>query len=64
MTAVSMIDCTETNGDWDYIGVEKWPSLEAIKKREKFESEELQIHKYVEYKTYFGYEQSFESYGK
>jgi len=64
MTAISMIDCSETSDEWDYIGVEKWPSKEAIAKREKFEKEELRISKYVEYKTYTGHEQSFESYGK
>lgn len=64
MKAISMVDCSESNDEWDYIGVEGWPSLEAIKKREKFENEELQISKYVEYKTYLGREQSYESYGK
>lgn len=64
MTAISMIDCKETDDEWDYIGVERWPSKEAISKREKFENWELQISKYVEYKTYIGNEQSFESYGK
>lgn len=64
MTAISMIDCNDTDDEWDYIGVERWPSKEAISKREKFENEELQISKYVKYKTYIGNEQSFESYGK
>jgi len=64
MTAISMIDCNETNDEWDYIGVERWPSKEAIAKREKFENEELRISKFVDYKTYIGHEQSFESYGK
>jgi len=64
MTAISMIDCNEIDDEWDYIGVERWPSKEAISKREKFENDVLQIEKYVEYKTYIGSEQSFESYGK
>ena len=64
MTAISMIDCNETDDEWDYIGVERWPSMEAISKREKFENDDLQISRYVEYTTYLGYEQSFESYGR
>jgi hypothetical protein len=64
MKAISMIDCSDTDDEWDYIGVEGWPSMEAIAKREKFENEKLQISKYVEYKTHVGIEQSFENYGK
>lgn len=64
MTAISMIECNGKDDEWDYIGVERWPSKEAISKREEFENEALQISKYVEYKTYLGNEQSFESYGK
>lgn len=64
MTAISMIECNESEDEWDYIGVEKWPSMEAVSKREEFEHNELQISRYVEYKTYIGNEQSFESYGK
>lgn len=64
MQAISMIECDESNDEWDYIGVERWPSMESIASREKFEREELMIDKYVEYKTYVGYEQSFDSYGK
>ena len=30
MKAISMIDCSWSSDDWDYVGVEKWPSLEAI----------------------------------
>ena len=48
----------------DYIGVEEWPSLEVMGKREKFEKEELEIFKYVESKTYLGSPESFEEYGK
>jgi len=64
MKAVSMIDCSWSNEEWDYIGVEEWPSLEAIKKRELFENEELEVFKYVESKTYLGTPESFENYGK
>jgi hypothetical protein len=64
MKAISMVDCSKTDDEWDYIGVEGWPSLEAIKTRERFESDELQISKYVEYKTHIGVEQSFDDYGK
>ena len=64
MKAVSMIDCRWSNDEWDYIGVEQWPSMEAIRDREIFESEELEILKYVQAKTYLGTPQSFEDYGK
>jgi hypothetical protein len=64
MRAVSMIDCSWSNEEWDYIGVEEWPSLEAVKQRELFEKEELEIFKYVESKTYLGTPESFDDYGK
>ena len=64
MKAVSMIDCRWSSDEWDYIGVEEWPSLEAIKKRELFESEELEVSKYVESKIYMGTPESFEDYGR
>ena len=64
MTAISMIDCSGSDEEWDYIGVERWPSMEAIVKREEFETSELRISRYVEYKTHMGTEQSFDSYGK
>jgi len=64
MTAIAMIDCKDTDDEWDYIGVERWPSMEAVSKREQFENDELQISRYVEFKTYLGKEQNFESYGK
>ena len=35
MKAVSMIDRHWSNEEWDYIGAEQWPSMEAIKMREK-----------------------------
>jgi len=64
MKAISMIDCSGRDDQWDYIGVENWPSMEAIKKREKFENEVLEISKYVEYETHLGIAQPFEDYGK
>ena len=64
MKAVAMIDCSWSNEEWDYIGVEQWPTKEAIEKREKFEKEELKIFKYVESKTYLGTPESFVEYGK
>ena len=64
MKAVSMIDCSWSNEEWDYIGVEEWPSLEAIKRRELFENEELKVFKYVESKSYLGTPESFDDYGK
>lgn len=67
MKALTMIDCSwssDDNDKWDYIGVEEWPNMEAIKKREKFEKEELEVFKYVESKTYLGTPESFDDYGK
>lgn len=64
MKAVSMIDCSWSNDEWDYIGVEQWPSLDSVRKRELFENEELEISKYVESKTWLGTPQSFDDYGK
>jgi len=64
MKAVTMVDCHWSNDEWDYIGVEEWPSMEAIETREKFEKEELEIFKYVDSKTYLGTAESFDEYGK
>lgn len=64
MEAVSMVDCHWSNDEWDYIGVEQWPSMEAIKKRETFEREELEISRYVDSKTYLGTPESFVEYGR
>ena len=64
MKAVSMIDCSWSNEEWDYIGVEEWPSLEAIKTRERFENEELEVSKYVVSKAYMGTPESFDDYGR
>jgi hypothetical protein len=64
MKAISMIQCSGMDDEWDYIGVEGWPSMDAIKKREEFENKVLKISRYVTYKTHLGLEQSFDSYGK
>ena len=59
-----MVNCSGPDEEWDYIGVEEWPSIDAIKEREKFENEELEVHKYAESKTYLGSAESFSEYGK
>jgi len=64
MKAVTMIDCRWSNDEWDYIGVEQWPSMDAIETREKFENEVLDVSKYVKSKTYLGTPESFAEYGK
>jgi len=58
-----MIDCRWSNEEWNYIGVEEWPTLEALEKRAKFEFEELQKFKYIDAKTYLGTQESFAEYG-
>ena len=64
MKALIMVDCRWSNEEWDYIGVEEWPTMEAIKKREQFENAELEVFKYAESKTYLGTPESFSDYGK
>ena len=64
MKAITMINCTGFNQAWDYIGVEQWPSMEAIEKREEFENQELHVSKYVDSTTYLGTSESFAEYGK
>ncbi len=41
MKAIKMIDCRWSNEEWDYIGVEEWPNIEALEERGKFEKGEL-----------------------
>ena len=62
--AIIMVNCIGSNEEWDYIGVEEWPTITAIREREKFENEELEVHKYAESKTYLGSAESFSEYGK
>jgi hypothetical protein len=59
-----MINCSWSNEEWNAIGVEEWPSLEALEKRAKFENEELEKYRYIESKTYLGTRESFAEYGK
>jgi hypothetical protein len=59
-----MIDCRWSNEEWNYIGVEEWPTIEALEKRARFEYEELEKYRYVESKTYLGTRESFAEYGK
>jgi len=63
MKAISMVNCSWSNDEWDYVGVEHWPSMEAIEKREEFENTELETSKYVEFKTILGPPESFDGYG-
>jgi len=64
MTAVAMVDCHWSNEEWDYVGVEQWPTMEAIELRKQFEEEQRELSKYVESKTYLGTPESFAEYGK
>jgi hypothetical protein len=59
-----MVDCRWSNEEWNFIGVEDWPTLEALETRAKFEYEELEAFRYVESKTYLGTRESFAEYGK
>jgi len=59
-----MIDCRWSNEEWDFVGIEEWPTIEALEKRAKFEKEELEAFRYVESKTYLGTRESFAEYGK
>jgi uncharacterized ferredoxin-like protein len=59
-----MINCSWSNEEWSAIGIEEWPSLEALEKRAKFENEELEKYRYIESKTYLGTRESFAEYGK
>jgi len=64
MKAVTMVNCSWSNEDWDYIGVEQWPSMAAIEEREQFENEVLGVSKYIVSKTILGTPESFAEYGK
>ncbi len=59
-----MIDCRWSNEEWNYIGVEEWPTIEALEMRAKFEHEELEKYRYIESKTYLGTCESLADYGK
>jgi hypothetical protein len=49
-----MLDCSWSTDEWQFIGIEEWPNMEAIEKINKFYEEELETSKYAEYKTYLG----------
>jgi hypothetical protein len=49
-----MLDCSWSNKEWQFIGIEEWPSMEAIQQIERFHEEELESSKYAEYKTFLG----------
>jgi hypothetical protein len=54
MKLIMTIDCRWSNEEWDYIGIEEWPTLESLEKRAIFEKEELATFRYVESRTYLG----------
>lgn len=58
------INCSGSNEEWQFIGIEEWPSMEAIEKRTKFEQEELELSKYIESKTIVGTRESSDDYGE
>jgi len=64
MKVLTMVNCNLSDEEWDFIGVEQWPSMEAIRLREKFEKDELEISKYTDYKIILGTPESFDTYGK
>jgi hypothetical protein len=59
-----MIDCRWSNEEWNYVGIEEWPTINALEKRGKFENEELEKFRYIESMTYLGTRESFADYGK
>ncbi|MCQ1534525.1 hypothetical protein FTO70_02200 [Methanosarcina sp. KYL-1] len=54
MKLLMTIDCRWSNEEWDFIGVEEWPGIEALEERARFEKEELEAFRYAESKTYLG----------
>ena len=61
---IMMIDCRWSNEQWNYLGIEEWPTIEALEKRGAFENEELEKFRYIESKTILGTRESFAEYGK
>lgn len=61
---VMMVDCRWSSEDWDYIGIEEWPTMEALRRRAQFEREELEVSRMAETKAYMGTRESFEGYGE
>ena len=64
MRAISMIDCRWSNEEWDFIGVEEWPSLEALEERARFERDQLCTYRYTDSQSFVGTPVSFAEYGK
>jgi hypothetical protein len=54
MKLIMTIDCRWSNEEWDFIGIEEWPTIEALEKHAKFEKEERKAFRYAESKTYLG----------
>jgi hypothetical protein len=54
MKLLMICDCRWSTEEWDFVGIEEWPTIEALEKRGKFEKEELKVYRYVESKTYLG----------
>ena len=61
---IASISPARSNEEWNYVGVEEWPSLEALESRAKFEYEGLEKFNIIESKTYLGTCESFAEYGK
>jgi hypothetical protein len=61
---IMMIDCRWSNEEWNYVGIEEWPTINALEMRGKFENEELEKFRYIEAKTLLGTRESFAEYGK
>jgi hypothetical protein len=61
---IMMIDCRWSNEEWNYVGIEEWPTIEALEKRGAFEYEELHKFRIIESKTLLGTRESFAEYGK
>jgi hypothetical protein len=61
---IMMIDCRWSNEEWNYVGVEEWPTIDSLEKRGAFENEVLQKFKIVESKSLLGTRESFADYGQ
>ena len=59
MKILMMIDCRWSTEAWDFVGIEEWPTIEALEKRAQFEKEELEAFRFVKSKTYLGTRESF-----
>jgi hypothetical protein len=50
----TMYDLRWSNEEWQFVGVEEWPNLEALEKYAAFQKEELVGPRYVDAKVYLG----------